>query len=172
MLKAAGSFLVICATVLIGVRSAEELKEQYRQMEYVRQLFYRIQSEIRYARSPLAEIFASIGKDAKTPYGAWLLELEEQMGKREGGTFAGLWKTSIKAHLCTSALPRTELKRLIELGDRLGLMDAELQVKTLELYLLQLSSAAEKVHEGMSSRVKLYHCLGIMSGMLIVILLF
>ena len=62
MLRIAGSVFVIGATTLLGIKRASELREGCRQMEYVRNLFYQIQSEIRYARSPLGEIFTYVGK--------------------------------------------------------------------------------------------------------------
>ncbi|MEZ3433696.1 MAG: stage III sporulation protein AB [Lachnospiraceae bacterium] len=171
MLKIAGSILVMGATTLFGMKRASELREQCRQMEYVRHLFYQLQSEIRYARSPLGEIFASIGKNAKDPYGIWLLRTGEEMSKRDGGTFYDLWRAGVRKYLGVSALSQTELNRLEELGGRLGLMDADMQVKAVELYLSGLSSSIEEIREGMKSRVRLCHCLGVMSGMLIVILL-
>ena len=172
MLKIIGSILVIGATTLYGMKRAAGLKEQYVQMEYVRQLFCRVQSEIRYARNPLGEIFSHVGRAAREPYGAWLLELGEMMGRREGGNFSKLWEDSIERRLGDSALSKQELKRLEELGGRLGLADIEMQVKTLELYLMQLTEAMGEVHEEMKEKVRLCHCLGVMSGMFIVILLF
>lgn len=171
MLKITGSILVIGATTLFGIKRAEELKETYRQMEYLRQLLYQLQSEIRYARSPLGEICTSIGKNAKNPYGTWLKELGNSLGTRDGGTFACLWKTSISAHLKTSALAEAELLRLKELGERLGFADIEFQVRAIECYLTQLAGSADEVYREMKTKVRLYHCLGVMSGMLIVTLL-
>ena len=70
-----------------------------------------------------------------------------------------------------SSLSQIELKRLEELGGRLGLMDIDMQVKAVELYLSGISSSIEEIREGMRTRIRLCHCLGVMSGMLIVILL-
>ena len=70
-----------------------------------------------------------------------------------------------------TALSQIELKRLEELGGRLGLMDIDMQVKAVELYLSGISSSIEEIREGMRTRIRLCHCLGVMSGMLIVILL-
>lgn len=171
MLRIAGSVLVIGATTLLGIKRASELRDGCSQMEYIRNLFYQIQSEIRYARSPLGEIFSYVGKYAKEPYRTWLLELGEKMEKKDGGTFYDLWRAGIWEHLGVSALSQTELKRLEELGGRLGLMDIDMQVKAVELYLSGISTAIEEIREGMKTRIRLCHCLGIMSGMLIVILL-
>ncbi len=172
MLKILGSLLVIAATTLYGMKRAADLKEQYVQMEYVRQVFGKVQSEIRYARNPLGEIFSYIGRNAREPYGTWLQELGKKMEQRDGGAFPELWERSIADDLYCCALPRAELCRLEELGGRLGLMDIEMQVKTLELYLEQLTEAMKEVREGMRTKVRLCHCLGVMGGMFIVILLF
>lgn len=172
MLKILGSILVIAATTLYGIRRAESLKEQYVQMEYVRQIFSKVQSEIRYARNPLGDIFSYIGRDAREPYKTWLQELGKAMGRRDGGAFPEIWEKSIADNLRTCALPKAELCRLEELGGRLGLIDIEMQVKTLELYLEQLTEAMKEVRDGMRTKVRLCHCLGVMGGMFIVILLF
>ncbi len=171
MLKAAGSILVLGATTLYGMMRAQEFREQYVQMEYLQQLFYRIQSEIRYARSPLSELFSQIGRNAKEPYKSWLLQMGRKMLERNGGRFAELWETGVREHLGTAGIPRAELQRLAELGGRLGLMDLEMQVKTIELYLEQLSRSMEEAREQMKAKIRLSHCLGVMGGMLIVTLL-
>ena len=93
------------------------------------------------------------------------------MEKKEGGTFYDLWQDGIRENLKMSALSQIELKRLEELGGRLGLMDIDMQVKAVELYLSGISSSIEEIREGMRTRIRLCHCLGVMSGMLIVILL-
>ena len=66
---------------------------------------------------------------------------------------------------------REELLKLKELGERLGLADVTMQVKILELYLTRLELSMEEMQGEMKSKVRLCHCLGIMSGILIVILL-
>lgn len=171
MLKTAGCFLVLGSTILLGSYRAAALREQYGQMEYLRQLFYWIQSEMRYAKSPMGEIFSYIGASAKEPYGSWLLSLGEQLKRRDGGVFGRIWETSIRQNLKDCALSREELSHLEELGERLGLADLTMQVKALELYLSRLETSMDELQAEMKTKVRLYHCLGIMSGLLIVTLL-
>lgn len=171
MLKAAGSILVIVSTTFYGMQRAFRLQEQYREMEYLEQLFYQIQSEIRYARNPLDEIMARVGTTAVQPYRTWLQELGKMLKRRDGAVFQELWKTSIETYLGASLLPEREICRLMGLGERMGLMDMEMQIKALELYLNQLSVSMRETREGMKSKVRLCHCLGVMGGMMIVILL-
>ena len=82
-----------------------------------------------------------------------------------------MWTESIEETLKASGLPEKEIQRLEEMGSQLGIADVEMQVKALELYLTQLSESMEDIREEIKTKVRLYHCLGVMSGMLIVILL-
>lgn len=171
MIKLTGSFFIIAATTILGANKASELREQYRRLEQLRQIVCRIQSEVRYARSPLGEICKMTAGSAKEPYRTWLLELAANMSVRNGETFAVLWETSVRECLGNSRLPEEELLRLSELGTGLGAADVQMQVRVLELYLMQLSDSMEEAREDMRTKIKLYHCMGVMSGMLIVTLL-
>ena len=77
----------------------------------------------------------------------------------------------VERDLADCGLPESELMRLKELGEQLGAADLEMQVKTLELYLTQLTDSMREKQKEMKEKVKLYHCLGVLSGILIVILL-
>lgn len=171
MLKIAGSIFVITATTLAGMGRAAALRVQYRRMEELRQILYYLQSEIRYARTCLDEIFLALGRQVRPPYSEWLLSLGRTLGLREGGRFAKVWEESVERDLADCGLPGRELMRLKELGEQLGAADLEMQVKTLELYLTQLTDSMGEIQEEMKEKVKLYHCLGVLSGILIVILL-
>ncbi len=171
MLKASGSIFILLATTLYGFRRAEGFREQYAQMEYLQQLFYRVQSEIRYARSPLGEICSQIGRNAKEPYRSWLLQMGKKMLEKDGVSLAALWEAGVRERLVGAGLGDTELQRLTELGGRLGLMDLDMQVKAIDLYLEQLSRSMEAARAQMGDRIRLSRCLGVMGGILLVILL-
>lgn len=64
-----------------------------------------------------------------------------------------------------------ELDKLINLGGQLGVADIEMQVKTLDLYLEEMSLSMEEMRGGMKAKVRLCHCLGVMSGIFITVLL-
>lgn len=153
------------------MKKAEEVKEEYRQMQYLQRLVYMIKGEIQYARAYLGEIFSQTGRKAKEPYRSWLMELSRRMELRGRGTFEEMWRESIEDHLASSGLPKKELERLKALGNQLGLSDIEIQTRLLELYLKQLEETMNEVREGMKTKIRLCHCLGVMSGILIAVLL-
>lgn len=171
LLKISGCLLVIAATTLAGMVCAGSIQEQYRQMKYLQRLIYMIESEIRYAHTYLGEIFLHVSRRVQEPYKSWLLAMERKMGRMDSGAFDTIWGQAVEKNLRYSGLPPKELERLIQLGGQLGVMDLNLQLKVLSLYQEQLSLSMEETQEGMRTKVRLCHCLGVMSGLLVAVLL-
>ncbi|MGN1267522.1 MAG: stage III sporulation protein AB [Dorea sp.] len=171
MIRILGCGLIIGATTLLGISQARNVKEQYVEMQYLYQIICSIQSEIRYARAYLSEIFSNIGKTSRQPYKRWLTELGTWMETENRETFENMWQKSIGEYLPQSLLPKKEMERLVGLGSHLGIMDIQMQVRVLEMYLEQLTGTMNEVQEKMKTKVRLCYCLGVMSGMFVSILL-
>lgn len=171
MIRIFGGLFITGATTLLGITKANEVKEQYGQMQYLQRLIFMTKSEIQYARAYLGEIFDQIGRKAYEPYKSWLFDLSRKMEAREEGTFGDMWEKSIDKHLRQCGLPAKELERLKGLGAQLGFADMEVQIRLLDLYLEQLAQTMSEVREEMKVKVRLCHCLGVMSGILITVLL-
>ncbi len=171
MLKLAGSLLIIGTTTLWGMAAAERLREQYEQMRLLQSLLYALRSEILYARSYLEEAFAKIGESAPEPYRGWLLGMSEIMRQKSGVPFCQIWSRGIQESLRESGLEQEEKDKLSEIGKRLGNVDMEAQIRSLDLYLEELKKSMEEKREGMKTRIRLCHCLGVMSGIFLTILL-
>ncbi|QDW74245.1 hypothetical protein FND36_09490 [Lachnospiraceae bacterium KGMB03038] len=171
MMKIAGAVLVVGAAALMGMAKAGDIRSQYTQLLRLQRLICSLQGEMRYARSHLGEIFEMIGRREEEPYRTWLAGLAKEMGKRQRGTFPQIWSESIDASLGTSQLPDKEIQRLKSLGAQLGSADLELQIRTIDLYLEQLGGTIEEAREEMKTKVRLCHCLGVMSGMFVAVLL-
>lgn len=171
MLKIWGSLFIVCASTLLGMYRAAEFQKQYREMEYVNRLLTQMQSEIRYARSSLGEIFARMGKDACEPYKSWFFAMVDGMKRRDGESLARIWSDSVKKCLKNAGLPGEETERLAELGSQLVSVDIEQQIRVIDLYLARLALSMKERREEMKAKVKLCRCLGMMGGLLIVTLL-
>lgn len=171
MLKLIGCLMVTGATTLAGMKRASDIREGYRQMQDIQRLMYQLQGEIRYARDCLGEIFSHIGRRSEQPYQRWLLALSGRMEQREHGVFAQMWEEGIREDLGGLKLPEKEMDRLKALGGQLGNMDVQMQIRTLDLYQEQLVQSMEEMRGEMRTKVRLCHCLGVMGGMLIAVLL-
>lgn len=170
-MKVLGSLMMIGATTLLGCRAAMDMETSYSQLKYIRQLMYMLQSEIRYSQSYLAEAFLHISEQVKDPYAAWLRQLYYRMIHRRSGNFEKLWSDTIREYLNGLKVPATEMKRLEQVGQYLGSADTQMQVKNIELFIEQIDIEMREMREGLGNRKRLCHCLGVMSGIFLAILL-
>ena len=171
MMRLIGMALIIASTSLAGIKKAESMNEKQKQMQYLYWIISMMQSEIRYARSCLGEIFLMIGKKLKNPYDDWLLDIGKHLQDREAKKMEEMWELSIRKYLSKTQLPETEMIRLSELGSQLGVADMEMQMKNIDIYLRQLEASIEEHKQALQSRMKICQYLGVMSGILISILL-
>lgn len=170
LIKLCGVLFIVASTTFLGIRRADDIKEEYRQMRYLQRIICMIESEIRYARSHLGEIFSHIAGHAKEPYKGWMISMARDMRTESEDRFEDMWNREIDGYLKGAGLSENELLGLKQLGEQLGVSDLELQIRFLELYQQQLTLHMEELREGMGIRVRLCHCLGVMSGVLIAIL--
>lgn len=171
ILKMTGMFLVVVTSTFLGVQKADAIREEYRQMGELQKIIYRMESEIRYAKAHLGEIFSHIASDVKGPYKEWLLYLKQQITSGEAVTFSKLWSQSVDQYLTQTRLPKRELSRLKQLGSQMGTADLTFQLKLLELYQKELSESMEDVRKEMQNKIRICQCMGAVGGVFLVILL-
>ena len=159
-------------TSIWGIRKAEKVRNQLEHMKYLQRIMSILQSEIRYSRAFLGEIFGNIGQGAKEPYKSWLLDMSVKTNTFTGESIEDIWKESCKRHLGGLDLPEQELESLKSLGNQLGYADIKVQMRLLDLYQEHLERNVREVHNQVQTKVRLYHCLGVMSGLFVAVLLF
>lgn len=170
-LKGIGSILIVLATSLIGYGLSLDLQKHLEEQRYLRQIIFMIRGEIRYAKTPLSEVFRHVGKRVKEPYQSWFLALSEELRGRSGNTFLVLWEQTMNTYLVQPSLKREDMEHLSVLGQNLGYLDGEMQIRTIDLYLEHLELAIEKTKDGLTAKKRLYNYLGVMSGIFIAVVL-
>ena len=172
MMKMAGALLIVGMTSIWGITKADNMKRQLDNMKDLQRIISLLQSEIRYSRAFLGEIFENIGQGVREPFKSWLLEMSEKTNAFIGESIEDIWKDSCKRHLGVLDLPEQELESLKSLGNQLGYADIQVQMRLLDLYQEHLDRTIREVHDQVQTKVRLYHCLGVMSGLFVAVLLF
>lgn len=171
MIKATGTFLIILATTLMGIEASRSAQNQYMQMLHLQKLIYRIRSEIQYKRAYLEDAFLFVGKSEEEPYRSWLLQMGKELESRDNKQISQIWKEQTKRWISSVGLPKKEYHLLMELGKNMGMEDLEMQVKSLDLFLEELIHGMDELRPVIKNKIRLYHCLGVMSGVFLSVLL-
>ena len=172
MMKMAGALLIIGMTSIWGILKAENTKRQLENMKELQRIISMIQSEIRYSKAFLGEIFENIGQGVREPFRSWLLEMSRQTNSFTGKSLGDIWQSSVEINLDALGFPVYIFESLKQLGNQLGYADVQVQMRLLDLYQEHLERTIREMHDQVQTKVRLYHCLGVMSGLFVAVLLF
>lgn len=167
--KLMGCMLVLTAAASGGFYMGFCLEERLRLLLEERRLLLMLEGEIRFIRSSFQEAFLSIGSRAGEPFASFFKETGKRLTGREG-EFSSIWEEETK-HLSGSHLKEADIREFSMLGQQLGYLDAEMQLKTIALYLEGLEQKLKELTGEIGQRKRLYHCLGILGGMMLLLVL-
>lgn len=171
IVRIAGALLIISTTSLLGVRAANQLKEGYRQMQYMQKILWQMKSRISYTRADLGDIFRQVSGELRDPYKSWLREIAQEMEKNNGKLISQIWGEQTEMCLGSSGLPKQEIQKIKQVGDCMGSADIELHVKNLELYISELEQSMNEMRPVIQGKVRVYHWLGVTGGVFISVIL-
>lgn len=171
MQKFIGCILVIFASSGMGWLKGIELKKHLLELEKIRQMFLMLRSEIKHIKSPLPEAFRHIGKRMGGIYEKWLLDLSGQMMRKNGVTFMHIWSESIEKYWKNGNLKEVDIEKLQAAGENIGYLDEEMQIGTINLYVEQLEREIEHLQKEFTVKKRLCHCLGVMGGIFLAVIL-
>lgn len=171
MLRFIGALLIITATTGAGILYGMELQSYLEKLLYIRHIIYMLKGELEYSYAPLSEVFGRISVRVKEPYKHWLCAMEKQVEDREEDAFLKIWMRSMDKYLKELHLKSEHSIQLKELGTCLGQMDGASESRNLQLYIGRLELEIEKVREGMAAKKRIGNCLGVMSGIFLVVVL-
>ncbi len=171
MQRIIGSVLIISATTMAGIMYGNNLKEYVKKLLDIRQILQMIQGEMSYTAAPLGNIFYDISRKVREPYKSWLRSVSVETEKREEDQFEKIWNKCADHHLQTLCLKKEHYLKIKEYGVYLGQMDTTSFEKTNSTYMEQMDYEIQKLRAEIDSKRKIGNCIGVMSGIFIVVIL-
>lgn len=171
MMKMAGAVCILLSCGMLGFIKGTEIKKRLYNLLFLQRIMLMLKSEIEYGRSELQEAFLNISERVEEPYSEWLSVLAKKLISREEGKLQVLWRESIEEYLGGIGIHSEEKKELTELGAQLGFMDKTLQTEAIHLYINCLEMHIRSAREEQAGKIKLCNCLGVMSGIFIIVIL-
>ena len=179
-LKGIGMVLIVVSCSGLGIRLAHLCVERIRQCRQVEQCLRRLLGEIRFHQLPMEEALREAGKTmGNQGFADFFMRLSQRLASiREGGkqqeeeniTLPVLWKEELDRYLEGSLL-QEEQEMLLRLGQELGTLDLEEQVRSLQHFLDQWCQYVEEIQRRVEPHGRLYRGVGISVGVFLAILL-
>ena len=171
MQRLVGGILIITATAGAGYVYGTELKKYLGKIQYLRYIVGLMKGEIEYTGAPLSEVFFSVARRVKEPYRNWLGQLSARTESRDESGFSRIWNKCADRYLKQLRLKEAHSILLKEAGTFLGSLEADTLDRTLQMYLNRIDLEIEKQREGLSSRIRIGRCIGVMSGLFLIVIL-
>lgn len=171
MTKIIGIVLIILSGTGIGFKASENLVIQNDRLKKMKKLITILRGEIKYNNSYIGQALLNVSSKVSSPYREFLLCVSEKLKDCSGRTLSEIWKEGVDERLSDSCLSDAQLSRFKDLGDTLGFLDKEMQLSTFDLFMEQLDIEINENNTKMKDNCKLYKCLGVMGGILVVLLI-
>lgn len=171
MLKTIGAICVCVSGCAYGLRLVREIKERLLFYQSFGQCLQLIRGEIRFGCSTLPESFCALEKRTSSPVAPLFCQVGRQWLEQPEIPLGNIWSDKGAEYGKQYFLDKDELDWVCAIGSRLGHLDKEMQVSTIDMLLEELHQREEKVQGALKEKGRLYPCVGTMSGLLTALLL-
>ncbi|QFT89750.1 stage III sporulation protein SpoAB [Bacillus sp. THAF10] len=171
MIKILGAALILAATTWVGFEAARHLMERPRQLRQLKVALQSLEAEIMYGHTPLADAARNISKQLEKPL-SWFFEGFSYKLDKSSLTVREAWQESLEDIWTSTAYKNAELEIMKQFGETLGQHDRYTQQKHIQLALTHLEREELDARDKQSRYERMIKSLGVLSGLLLVILLF
>lgn len=166
-----GAFLVIVSSAGIGIYFSTIVKGRLSDLRDLRRDIFMLRGDIKYARTPMPEAIESIAKRNHDHFLGFFRALSEELKELNGCCFAVIWDRNAKEELKNTYLVQKDYDLIIKLGESLGYMDVDMQVKSIDFFIEQLEEVINELAGTVKEKTRLYNMLGVLAGIFVTIVL-
>lgn len=160
--KACGCVSLMIAGSLCGIWKAQQMDRRVQTLQAFGWMLKRIESEIRYTRTPTAEIFAGFLNDPTLSKLGFLPELAASLRRAE--PFAEAWEKAICGAAPAMQWTKADCRMALSLGGILGAADAESQSEAIALLEEELAAQQQEAKKNSRTLGRMYRSLGVLAG--------
>lgn len=165
MHRITGLLMMIVSCTAMGFRFSMDLESRLKSLRELQRLMGMLKGEIQYAATPLQEAFEVMAECAEEPFCSYLKKTAADMEQRDGRTMAVILEENAYMLYGKTGLKRADIRNLVRAGARLGYLDTEMQLRTIDFFLGELEKECGLAQEEYQGKVKVYRCLGFMGGL-------
>jgi stage III sporulation protein AB len=172
LLKFVGALLVLLAGTLFGFFQAQQLSRRPKQIRQLILALGRLETEIAYGFTHLPDALTALSRQSAEPLSRMFGQMADQLNAAAGRSVNEIWQAAVRDGWKLTSMKEAEKEIMLQLGVTLGQTDREDQVKHLRLGVAQLQAEEELARDEQKRYEKMWKSLGVLSGALVVILIY
>ena len=166
-----GAVLILVATSWAGFEAARHLMERPKQLRQLKVALQSLEAEIMYGHTPLADAAKHIAKQLDKPL-TWFFTTFANKLEKGDVSVKQAWSDGLEEVWKSTAFKSSEIEILKQFGETLGQHDLATQQKHIILAMTHLEREELDARDKQARYEKMLKSLGILSGLLLVILLY
>ena len=171
MLRIIGACLIIVSCSALGFMKAMEYKKRINMLEELKRMFMHLRGEISFAKNPFMEAFENMTEKEHGIMGELCELMSIQLKLADGKTFYEKWCMCIDEVLKGTAFDTQDITDLKKVGKRLGYLDYNMQLSTIDLEIEHLDEIISYLNTDIQPKQKVCKCVGVFMGLMITIIL-
>ena len=169
-MRVSGGVLSMVGSICIGVWCRMQFLQRMRMLKEMQRGIVLLKSEIVYARTPLAEACMSVSIRGEGTSQAFFRRIGERMQTGDG-TAQQIWKETMEEVYGQRKFCKRDYEEICQLGNTLGYLDVELQVRMLDLCVARLEDSILCYEKEKRNQTRLYPLLGTFAGFVLCLVL-
>lgn len=169
-MKWCGGMLVMVGSICVGIWFRLQYLQRLHTLKEIQRGVSLLKGEIEYGRTPLPEACLSVSLRIRGSSQIFFRLMSEEL-QRGGGTVDEIWRQTMKHVFEHRQLGQRDYEELGRLGNTLGYMDVELQVRTMELCMKRLEESISAYEKERKNQTRLYPVIGTFFGFLLCLVL-
>ncbi len=170
-MKLFGAILVILSCTSIGLYYSSLVRGRVADLRAIKRDITLLRGDIKYGNTTLPEAIGALSRRNVDNFKEFFSGVEHELLTSAGLSFTNIWDKGIKQYLVNTYMNQQDLDQLNHLGENLGYLDKEMQLKTIDLYIEQLDHELTDTIATMKEKTRLYNMLGILSGLFLTVVL-
>ncbi len=171
MLKLIGACLIVCGCCGLGRKVVSGYRGRMNALQELCNILELMAGEIHYERSSLPQCCERVAAHLHPPFSVRFHRISERMKENRGVSFAGIFRQETEDLLEERPLRKGDIEKFWEFTETTGFADGDMQVRALRRSVEHLKEERQKLLEEEKEKGKVVKGLSIMSGLLIVLIL-
>lgn len=171
MYRIIGCILIVAAGTGMGFSKSLRLSERIRTLEMLLRMVVCLKGEISCKNASLPDAFYGAAGRINGKYRGFLINAADRMKAGTGETLSQICRECAQDSLKKSCLTPGEKDAFFSVGEYLGYLDREMQLRQLSLYEKNLEEEIAGLKKEAAGKKKMYRSLGILGGLLLAVLL-
>lgn len=171
MVKTLGALLVMLSCSGIGLYFSSQVRGRVADLKSMKKSITILRGDIKYGNTSLPEAIGALARRNADNFKEFYQGIERELIDSSGISFTSIWDKGIHTYLKNTYMNQQDMEQLHHLGDTLGYLDKEMQLKTIDFYIEQLDHELQEAIATMKEKTKLYNMLGVLSGLFLTVVL-